>query len=195
MVWTRDVQPSLVVALAGTFRHEGGADALLGRLGRISALTAARYWSTTDGAWRPLATDAAAWSDGDPPHRRPDFSAVELRNGRDVRFAQRDGRSTGEVVYRLRVSASDPRRLVAVVENLSPVRLLLLTVFAPGDLRSAYFLQPVAPGIWGFYALLLVHAAGPLGSGHEASYVNRSVALFRLVAGFPTDAEPPPAVR
>lgn len=165
VVWTRNVRPGLVVALAGTFRHEGDADALLGRVGRISGLTGARYWSTTDGAWRPLATQATAWSEGDPPHRRPDFSAAELRSGRDFRFAQRDGRSTGDVVYRLHVASSDPRRLVAVVENLSPVRLLLLTLFAPGDLRSAYFIQPVAPGIWGFYALLLVHVAGPLGGG------------------------------
>ncbi|MDT4834524.1 hypothetical protein FQZ97_681620 [compost metagenome] len=51
----------------------GGFTIALARAGAISTLRNARYCSTTDQAWRLLALDAAALSDGDPKTRRRDL--------------------------------------------------------------------------------------------------------------------------
>lgn len=183
-------RPTLILALAGAFRHRGGADPLLARFGRVSALRTVRYWSVAGGRWLPMVDDAAALSRADPGERRPDFTVAEMKSGGDLYFAQRDNRSSGEVVYRLRVLESGPERVTLTIENASPVRFLLLTLFAPGDLRSTYVLQPIAQGVWGYYALVAVRA-GPMAQGHEASYANRAVAVYRHVAGVPTDGAPP----
>ena len=74
------------------------------------------------------------------------------------------------------------------------MRLLLLALFAPGDLRSTFFLERLpASGVWGYYGLWGIRT-NALTSGHEASSINRAVAMFRHLAGIPTDQEPP-AVR
>jgi hypothetical protein len=57
---TRDFK--MLIALAGSFRHDGDAEALLGRFGAVSTLTEMRYWSVSDSAWRPLVTEATALS-------------------------------------------------------------------------------------------------------------------------------------
>jgi hypothetical protein len=40
----------MIVALAGSFRHDGDVEDLLRRFGAISALTEIRYWSVIDKA-------------------------------------------------------------------------------------------------------------------------------------------------
>ena len=57
--WTAPT-PAVVVALAGSFRHADGADAVLGRFGAVSRLRGIRYWSVSDKDWRTLITDAFA---------------------------------------------------------------------------------------------------------------------------------------
>src|SRR3954467_12544294 len=109
-------------------------------------------------------------------------------------FAQHDNRSTGDVVYRLRVREVTPDRLVVRVENVSAVCYLLIPLAGPGDLQSLYFLERRSPDEWGYYSLARTGAgASSLTEGHGASYVNRAVALFRHLACFPTDQEPPAA--
>ena len=95
--------PRLVVAVAGRFRKPDDADGLLTRFGAISELTTVRYWSVTDGAWRPLVTSATALVDSASGQPRDDFSAAELRSGRNVYLRQQDGRSASTSVYRMRV--------------------------------------------------------------------------------------------
>ena len=44
--------------------------------------------------------------------QRPDFQVAEMAGGVDLYFAQNDNRSTGDVVYRMRVREIDPDQLV-----------------------------------------------------------------------------------
>jgi hypothetical protein len=83
---------------------------------------------------------------------------------------------------------------VLASENVSPVRFLFLTLFRPGALQSLEFLDRTDDGIWHVY--LLARADGPVAEWRwiwdmRAAAVNRSVALYRHLAGIPTDQEPP----
>jgi hypothetical protein len=190
----RPLPSRALVAVAGRFRHDGGAEGLLARFGAVSSLTGVRYWSVTGGRWEGLFTDAAALSGPDPASRRPDFGAAEVASGANLHLVQDDNRSTGGVVYRMRAREAGPDRLVVETENVGPVRFLLLTLAGPGDLRAVHFLDRLGPGEWGYYGLARTGAgASPLAGGREASLANRAVALFRHLAGLPPGRGPPPA--
>jgi hypothetical protein len=186
--------PTLLVALAGSFRHEGGAADLLAAFGRISRLRGIRYWSVGDRGWRTLVTGAAALDGPGTRRRRADFAPAEMARGADLYFAQEDSRSSGEVVYRMRVLANEPYRVTVTIENVTSVRFLLVPLFAPGDLRCTSYLERLSPGVWGYYVLWGIRT-GAQTPGHEASSVNRALAFYRHIAGIPTDQEPPAARR
>jgi len=190
--WPASQRFKVVVALAGNFRHDGSADDLLARFGAVSIMRGLRYWSVTDKAWRTLITDSTAVDGPDAKQRRPDFNPDELKSGADFFFAQDDSRSTGFPVYRMRVLEQGPFRIVVETENVTPVRVLIVTLFPPGSLRATYILERHGPGVWGIYGLSGTgEEASALAGGHEASYVNRAVALYRYFTGVPGDAEPP----
>jgi hypothetical protein len=179
----------LVVALAASISHAGTSDELLQRFGAVSNLRGMRYWSVTDREWRVLINDAAAIQGQDPKRRRDDFSARELKSGRDLYFVQADSRSTGEVVYRMRAREARADRVVVEIENVSTVKLFFVPIFKPGELRFVYFLDRRAAGLWGYY--VLVFANTPRAEGNEASFINRAAALYRRFTGVPDDAAPP----
>ncbi|HVR09362.1 MAG TPA: DUF6675 family protein [Thermoanaerobaculia bacterium] len=181
-----------VVALGGSFYHQGGVDDLLSRVGAISARRGIRYWSTTDKGWRDLITDAAALDGPDPTRRRPDFSPAEMATGADLYFVQVDSRSPGPVVFRMRIRASQPRHIMVETENVTPVKWLFVTLFPPGTLKAAYWMEYQTTGVWGLYSLSgMTEGASRLAGGHEASYVNRAAAIYRYLLHVPTDGEPP----
>ena len=91
----------VLTAVAGAFRFAGSADDLLARFGAISTLTGLDYWSVTEGGRRTLIRDASALDGPASEHERADFSAAELKQGRDLYFTQSDNRSSGEVVAHL----------------------------------------------------------------------------------------------
>ena len=184
----------IMVAVAGSFRHEGEIDALLARVGAMSAKKGVRYWSTTDKRWLPLVTEVYACSGPDPEARRSDFAPAQITAGQILYYTQSDNRTSGKNLYRERVLAVDRERLMIETENVSPLRKMMITLFEPGQLRTAYVLERLAPGVWGFYSLTRAQTASSLVPvGGEASYINRAVALYRHVAGIPTDQEPPAA--
>lgn len=193
--WSSSSRSERVVAVAGRFRFAGDAEGLLARAGAISALRNVRYWSTTDKAWRPLVFDASALAGGDAKaDRRRDFAASELTKGSQSYYWIDDSRS-GAVVYRMRVLERDSRRLVLALENASPVRAYGVTLFEPGALQTVEYVERHGTDVWGLYLLTRIdRSASIFASGHEASSVNRAVALFRHLAGIPT-AQEPPAVR
>jgi hypothetical protein len=197
---TRDF--TTLVALAARFHYDGGADGLLRRFGAISELTGVRYWSVNKGRWRGLLEEAHAMT-GDAREiedgkARADFSTTELRASREVYFYQNDYGPAGGAIYRMRLLEATPTRLVLAIENVTAVKMLFMTAFAPGALQSVYFLNLLAPdeGIWGYYSLTrgtISHVGGLLAERQTASYVNRAAAVYRHIAGIPTDQEPPVA--
>jgi hypothetical protein len=176
-------QYRILAAAAGGFRHDGSAESLLGRFGAVSAKKGLRYWSASDQAWRVLVEDAAALV-GARGGRRADFTPAELKPGVDRFYEERDNRSAGPVVYRMRVLEAGAERIVIETQNASPVRAFLATLFPPASLRAVYFLERRAPGTWDLY---LLSSTGPeasaLATVSEASYVNRANALFRHYTG------------
>lgn len=192
--WDEAARSRLIVTLAGTFAFNGSLDDLLARVGAISGLTRQRYWSVSDGAWRPLVSDAAALSAPEPGARRGDFAPAELRQGGTLYYSQSDGRASGATVYRLRVRASGADQAVVEMENVTPIRYRFITLFDRGSLQVVMYIRKLRPGLWGAYTATRVgEGASSFAVGREASYVNRTAALYRLVAGIPSDAEPPPA--
>jgi hypothetical protein len=184
----------VLVAVSGSFRYDGEIDALLARVGAVSSMKGMRYWSTTEKAWRPLVTDAFALSGPEPGLKRADFAATQFTKGQSLYFAQSDNRSTGKTVYRQRVLAAEREHLCIESENVTAVKMTLLTLFNPGDVQSVIFLDRRSPGIWNFYSLSRTRAGSSIMPGsHEASYINRAVAYYRHIAGVPTDQEPPAA--
>lgn len=192
--WSPASRSRLSVALAGSFAFDGSLDELLSRIGSISSLRTLRYWSVTDAAWRPLVGDAFALRSPEPRDRRPDFAPPELRQGAGVYYAQSDSRSSAEVIYRMRVWQNGPTEAVVEMENVTPVRYRIFTLFDRGALQLVLFIRQVRPGVWALYSLTRIgEGASSFAMGHEASYVNRAAALYRLVAGVPSDQEPPVA--
>ena len=183
----------LVLAMAGSFRFEGAIDELIARIGAISTLRDVRFWSVTEKTWRPFVVDASALSGFDPRRRRPDFLVTEMTAGSEHYYWEKQARSGG-IVYRMTVLERSPARAVVATENLSPIRFLFLTLFAPGAIQSVTCVEQISPGVWGAYILV---RTGPgvsaLASGHDASYVNRAIAIYRHLAGIRTDEEPPAA--
>jgi len=187
-------EADMLVGLAGSFRYDGEIDGLLARIGAISSKKGVRYWSTTEKNWQMLVTDAFALSGPDASLRRADFKAAELAKGQAIHYAQSDNRSAGNCVYRERVLAADHERVMIETENLTPIKKMMITLYAPGDLQTLYIIERRAPGQWNFYSLTRTRmASSMLPTGSEASYINRSVAFYRHVAGIPTDQEPPGA--
>ena len=76
-----------------------------------------------------------------------------MKGGTDLFFEESDNRSSESVVYRLRVLEASLDRVVIETENVSPVRAFLVTLFPPGSLRTAYFLERRVPGAWDFCGL------------------------------------------
>ena len=190
----KSTKPSRLVALAGRFRSDAGLNAVLGRFGAVSALLNVRYWSVTDGRWERLITNAAALDGPNLARRRSDFTVDDLKSGRDVYFEQNDNRSSDPVIYRMRVRAATSDRVIVEMENFTPIEFYLIRLYPAGSLRSLYFLDQHAPGIWDYYSLFEVGpGASALTRGYDRSYVNRATALFRYIAGIPTDQEPPAA--
>jgi len=115
-----------------------------------------------------------------------------MKKSVDLFIAQEDNRSSGPVVYRMRVLERVPDRLVVETENAGPVRAFGITLFPPGSLRATYFLEKRQPGIRGFYGLSATgQKASALAGLSEASYINRAAALYRHLISVPPDRDPP----
>jgi len=183
----------MLVSVAGTFENVGGAHGILTRFGEVSKLLLVRYWSTTDQQWRPLVLAATALTTRDSGQPRKDFTNAELLSGQDVYLSQRDSRGAGEVVYRMRVRESSPARLVIETENVTAVRWFTVTLLAPGGLRALHFFRERSRGVWAYHSVTRIAQGSWLIAGHENSYINRVVALYRHIVDIPTDLEPPAA--
>jgi hypothetical protein len=149
-----------------------------------------RYWSVTKKRWADLITHASALN-GPRGGERADFAAADMRTGEDLAFVQRDTGSTDEVVYRMRIVKAEEEQIIVEVENVTPLKFIVVTLFEPGELRTAHFLTRGADDVWNYYLLTAVN--GSKAEGFKASIINRAAALYRHIAGQQTDREPPVA--
>jgi hypothetical protein len=183
---------TVIVALAGLLPGPDSEDALLSRFAAISRFQGIRYWSASASSWQTLITDAAAVFGPKDARRRRDFSPKELSPGQPVYFSVADNYSSGPVVYRMQVTAIGPGQLTIAVENTTSLWVFLLPLFGPGDLHSFYVLQRLGPGLWGYYSLTGVKEGALAWFGGDAtSTINRAAAVYRHIAGIPTDRNPP----
>jgi hypothetical protein len=175
---------AILVTFTARWRHDGSAEALLSRFGAVSKLTSVRYWSVTEKKWQPLFQKARG-IDGDFPLDR-------LRSGRELRFEQRDNRLPVTTIQGLSVRHFDADRLHIDVRNAEAVELVFVEIAKPGDLRTAHVLSREAEGIWRYDSITRIATAPTLlGGGNDSSWINRAAALYRHIAGIPTDLEPP----
>ena len=173
----------ILVAVAGQFRYLGSVDGLLSRFGAISTLRGFQYWSVTDNKWQTLITHATALDGPDLVRPRSDFTVSEMRRRPDLYFAETDNRSGQPIIYRMHVAATSTTFVVAL-ENVTPVKFLMMTVFAPGDLQSVHFLTRTAPGVWSYYGLARTGLSIESFFGlNDASYINRALALYAHFTG------------
>jgi hypothetical protein len=190
--WTAPGFATLVTT-AARFRYASGSEGLLRHIGAISELAGIRYWSTTHQRWQTLIVSAQASTDPQPGHRRPDFTPDEMTVGK-VLYSEQVDNLSGTAVYRMRIDAASPGRLVFDVENVSTMRYFFVTLFHPGEMQSIYFLDRESESVWRYYSIARTgRNASRLSTGHEASSINRAVAFYRSLAGIPTDQEPPAA--
>lgn len=181
----------LTFALSLAARLDGSRtfDDIAARIGAVSAMKTIRYWTVSNDAWRDLIDDAAALAGPDTALRRPDFSAAEILSGRTHYVALDDNRSTGVNVFSLTAHTEGPERLIVTMTNLSSLDFGPFTIFDKSTLHAAHFIERLADGSWGYYALWSV-TAEDIGDP-EKSFLNRANALYRFFARIQTDREPP----
>lgn len=185
---------TVLVALAGRFHDESGIEGFLGRVAAISDLASMKYWSTTRKRWRELVPDAYALEGPDKALRRPDFSVGELKSGKNLYYWQRERSPADNIIYGVRLRETGPQRIIVEMENALPVKRFLVTLFEPGQHQLIHILEDYGDGDWNYYSLMRSRAKiSALARGHEASFINRAVAIYRYFAGIPTDQEPPAA--
>ncbi len=166
----------------------------------MSALPSIRYWSTSDKAWKPLASQAGMLASAEgAPVAEP--APADLQPGRVLYYFE-VGRA-GRTVYRLSVLERSADRIVVATENATAMRVAIVTAFEPGALQSAIFLERRGAGIWGggggggggggyHQVMRATEGASTVALGKDASYLNRPrCKLYRHTAGIPTDQEPP----
>jgi hypothetical protein len=190
--WSSAARSRLLVSLSGQFKFNGTLANLADRIGAISSMREIRYWSADKKAWRPLVNEASALTSPSPVSRRADFKAADLNRGAQLYYRETD-EDDRETVYRLNVIANSPDSFVLANENITPVKRFVFTIFKPATLQSVLVLQRLSANTFGVYMLNRTDkGASLLSEGHDKTYVNRSLALYRKLAGDKPDAEIPP---
>ena len=185
---------ALLVAVAGRFDGPADADALLRRIGALSEATAIRYWSASRRYWRTLFDDSVALGGPDRDLRRADFTPAELKTGDDLYFWQRENNPIGGMVHRLRFSVATADHLVLEIENVTSTSVLFFQTIGAGEQETLIELRRAADNSWTYYGLSRLGGDddGAVRS-RDNSAINRAAALYRHLAGIPTDRMPPAA--
>lgn len=187
--WGGSDMRSLVV-ISGSFKIDGGGS-VMAKFGAVSRFAGIKYWSASGGKFEQLILRAHALTTPENGSQRSDFSGAEMASGRPLAFSQTDN-DAGSIVYRMRVREAAADHVVLTSENVDSIRRLLVPLFGPGELQTLYVMREEGKGVWSYYSLARVRSnASGLTDGHEKSIVNRGIALYRHIAGIPTDQNPP----
>ena len=185
----------LIVALATRIHSPLSLDAMAERLTMASGHSSIRYWAASLQEWLPLVTDARVVGGPDGKARLSDPTRQALVPGRDFYYSE-VMEVIGRVVFRVRVLERTEDRLVLATENVTPIRVAIVTLFEPGALQVVWFLNHEEPDTWSLYEIVRASAASnSLVAGYPSSYLNRLDAVRRYLAGLRTDRDPPIAPR
>ena len=181
----------MVAALATRFQSLASLDDLAARLAGASHYPTIRFWAVTRQEWRPLVLDAWALDAPDGKLRSPDPSADALVPGRSFYYAEQPELG-GRTVYRLIVLDRTSDNLVMATENVTPIRVAIVTLFQPGALQVVSFLHHEGPNTWDLYMITrAAEASSSAVAGYQSAYLNRLEAMHRFLANVPTDRDPP----
>ncbi len=181
----------LLVRVTARFASPLDAAAMLGRLGRVSALKGMAYWSFTEKKRQLLIRESFAIDHPGAMKPRADFSVAELRSAAALYFAQSDNRAAALVPYSLQLLQAGPERLALRVENIGDLRYMGFKLVAAHEMQWLMMLEPLAQGLWGYRSLLGICHLGMGGAEqHRLSNLARCVAMFDHLAGRQTDIEP-----
>lgn len=182
----------LAAALSASVRAPS-LDDLLNRYGALSKYTTIRVWSTMHQAWEPFASQAGFTDGLAATYTMPDLKAADFTPGKEFFYYEIDAR-TGRTIHHLIVGQRTADRVELITENLTPIKYSMFTVFEPHALRTATFIERRGAGEWGYYQTIGVGEGSDFIAVHSASpYINRLTALYRYMAGIPTDGAPPAA--
>lgn len=189
----KPVEANAVIAVAARFANTLGADAIAGRVARVSNYRLLRYHSKYRNRWRPMVKDAFAVSDTPDAHappqksRRGDFTEADLAAGRAIRYWVKDNSLMGGVIYRLTVRERTEERFVYEVENETALTFLTIDAVAPGQFRQLHVFERDggAPDGWRYYALVVGRIKWFRPSPH--SFISRAAAYFHHVTGAPDE--------
>ena len=186
----RDHDFELLVRLTGSYTAQGDLDAQLARMGAVSLLKGATYWSYSDRKRLVLFQEAFAVDAAGSLRPRADFSAAELRSGAELHFVHSDNRSSKLSPYSLRLAQSTPETLQVLIENTADLRYMGLTLVASREMQWSVSIERLGPSRWGYRSLLgMRHLHLGRAEQHRLSNLARCVALFDLLTGRQTDIE------
>ena len=176
----------------GRFVEHGGWSAVLARVAAISTQTDIHYWSADRGRWRHMLQDARALLANDPGAVRHDFIPEELQAGRTLYFRYRANGASHDVVLRMRIRERSAARLVLDLENARNIPVHPLLHIQPAETKVAVVIEHEGDDQFRYRSLMALDLElGPfLSYLVEDSLRHRSVAIFRFLAGIPTDLEP-----
>ena len=188
--WTAG-RPRMVAALSGTLQA-GSLDELLVRYGALSQYKSIRFWSTLHQAWEELVT-SAGFVDGPEAHySAPDLTEADYVSGRSLYYYEID--RTGRTIHRLTVQRRTQDTVELATDNVTPIHYSMFLVFEAQALQTSTFIHRLGPREWGYYQTIGAgEGAGFVAVRSPSPYVNRLTALYRYMAGIPTDSLPPAA--
>jgi hypothetical protein len=189
--WTEG--PTRMVTALAAVLHAPSLDDLLSRYGAISHYKSIHVWSTMHQAWEPFTTQAGFTDGPAANYTYPDPTPADFVAGKEFFYYEIDPR-TGRTIHRLRVGQRTADKVELITENLTPITYSMFTIFAPHALKTATFIERRGPKEWGYYQAIGVGEGSDFIAVHSASpYINRLAALYRYMAGLPTDGSPPAA--
>jgi hypothetical protein len=189
--WTEG-RTRMATALAGVF-HAPSLDELLARYGALSQYKSIHFWSTMHQTWEPFVTQAAFTDGPAVTYTYPDLKPADFVTGKEFFYYEIDAR-TGRTVHHLTVRQRTADRIEMSTENLTPIKYSMFTIFEAHALRSATFIERRGSNEWGYYQTIGVGEGSDFIAVRSASpYINRLMALYRYMAGMPTDGAPPAA--
>lgn len=181
----------MAVALAATL-NASSLDELLGRFGALSQYKSIRFWSVMYETWDEFVASSGFVDGPQGQQVVPDHPPADYVAGRD--FYYFESSRAGRTIHRMTVRKRSADRIEIATENITPIRFAMATLFEPGSLQSVTFFDRRGSSEWGYFQTIGVGLESSFITVQSTSpYINRLTALYRYLAGIPTDRDPPAA--